>query len=171
MEKPRSARGPVRTLLRLTADAIEWLAAALQSRHRRAMENLFLRKQLALYVARPVKPRRADDATRAVMVVASRSIAWRHLLTVVKPDTLIRWPRQGFRLFWRWKSRRVGRPRIPREVPQSIAQMATADVTWGDERIVAELQLKHGRRVSPRYGAYDARSRTHRSLDTDAPRR
>ena len=54
-----------------------------------------------------VKPRRADDATRIALVALSWLIDWRRLLTVVKPDTLVRWHRQGFRLFWRWKSRVV----------------------------------------------------------------
>jgi hypothetical protein len=53
---------------------------------------------LALYVERQVKPRRADDATRFVLGTLSRLVAWQHLLIVVKPDTLIRWHRKGFRL-------------------------------------------------------------------------
>jgi hypothetical protein len=50
-----------------------------------------------------VKPRRADDATRFVLVTLSRLVNWQRLLIVVKPDTLIRWHRKGFRLFWRSK--------------------------------------------------------------------
>jgi hypothetical protein len=73
-----------------------------------AAENLFLRKQLALYIERQVKPRRADDATRIALVALSWLIHWRGVLTIVKPDTLIRWHRKGFRLFWRWKSRPAG---------------------------------------------------------------
>jgi hypothetical protein len=63
-----------------------------------------LRKQLALYQERRVKPRRADPATRVILVLLAR-LDWRALLTVVQPDTLIRWHRQGWRLVWRWKSR------------------------------------------------------------------
>jgi hypothetical protein len=48
---------------------------------------------------------------------------------IVKPDTLIRWHRKAFRLFWRWKSRGPGRPRILANLRQLIAQMATADRT------------------------------------------
>jgi hypothetical protein len=55
-----------------------------------AAENLFLRKQLTLYLERQVKPRRADDATRIALVALSRLIDWRRVLTVVKPDTLTR---------------------------------------------------------------------------------
>jgi putative transposase len=68
----------------------------------------------------------------------------------VRPDTFVRWHREGFRLFWRWKSRRRGRPRIPVELQQLIADMASANRTWGEERIAAELRLKLGLTVSPR---------------------
>jgi hypothetical protein len=92
-------------------------------------------------VERQVKPRRADDATRIVLVALSRLIDWRRVLTVVKPDTLICWHRKGFQLFWRWKSRRRGRPPVGRDVQRLIVEMATANRTWGEERIAAELLL------------------------------
>jgi putative transposase len=60
---------------------------------------------MALYLETAVKPRRADDASRMTLVALSRFVDWRRLLTIVKPDTLVRWHRKGFRLFWRWKSR------------------------------------------------------------------
>jgi putative transposase len=103
-----------------------------------------------LYMERDVKPRRADDATRIALVALSWLIDWRGLLTVVTPKTFIRWHRKGFRLFWRWKSRPRGRPRVPTELQQLIAEMATANRTWGEERIASELWLKLGIRVSPR---------------------
>jgi putative transposase len=77
---------------------------------------------------------------------------WREALAVVKPDTLIRWHQQGFRLFWRWKSKPRGRPRIPPDLQKLIADMAAHNVTWGEERVAAELLLKLGIRVSPRTG-------------------
>jgi putative transposase len=67
----------------------------------------------------------------------------------VKPETLIRWHRKGFRLFWRWRSR-PGRPPLPADVQHLIAAMARANATWGEERIAAELRLKLGLCVSPR---------------------
>jgi hypothetical protein len=100
-----------------------------------AAENLFLRKQLALYVEREAKPCRVDDATRVALVVLSRLIEWRPLLIVVKPDTLIRWHRKSFQLFWRCKSRPRGRPRLPADLQRLIADMATANRTWGEERL------------------------------------
>ena len=58
-----------------------------------AAENLFLRKQLALFQERKVSPRRAEDSTRWVMATLSRVFQWRDALVNVKPDTLIRWHR------------------------------------------------------------------------------
>src|SRR5512141_957241 len=71
---------------------------ALRSRRALAAENLFLRKQLALFQERKVKPRRANDATRWMMAALSRLFDWRMALWNVKPDTLIGWHRKGFRL-------------------------------------------------------------------------
>lgn len=71
------------------------------------------------------------------------------MLTVVKPDTLIRWHRQGWQLFWRRKSR-AGRPPIPVDLRRLIVTMARANPTWGEERIADELRLKLGLTVSPR---------------------
>src|SRR5262245_38810967 len=93
------ARVAVRTVLRLVGDLLRLVAGAVRSRARLSAENLFLRKQLALSVERQVKPRRADDATRITLVALSWLINWRRVLTVVKPDTLIRWHRKGFQLF------------------------------------------------------------------------
>jgi putative transposase len=59
-------------------------------------------------------------------------------------------PRQGFRLFWRWTSRRRGRPRFPVHLQQLIAEMASANRTRGEERIAAELWLKLAMSISPR---------------------
>ena len=137
-------------MLAVGHDVAALLSLAMRSRAQLAAENLFLRNQLALYMARRVKPRRADDATRIVLVGLARVLDWRSVLTVVKPETLIRWHRKGFQLFWRWKSRASGRPPISADVQQLIARMAAENCTWGEERIAAELLVKLGIRVSPR---------------------
>jgi hypothetical protein len=121
----------------------------LTSRAQLAAENLFLRKQLALYQERRTRPRRADASTRVALVLLSQFLDWRALLTVVKPETLIRWHRQGWRLFWRWKSR-PGRPTIPVDLQRLIVAIARANPTWGEERLANELRLKLGLTVSPR---------------------
>jgi putative transposase len=100
----------VRTALLLACDLLHLMALACSTRASRAAENLFLRKQLAFYVERKAKPRRLNDTARIALVVLARFIDWRPLLVVVRPETLVRWHRQGFRLFWRWQSRRPGRP-------------------------------------------------------------
>jgi putative transposase len=139
-----------RTASRVLLDVLRFLSLGFRCRSQLAAANLFLRKQLALYAERHVRARRADDATRITLVLLSRLIDWRAALTIVKPDTLIRWHRRGFRLLWRWKSKPRGRPRLPVDVRRLIAAMARANLTWGEERIAAELQLKLGIQVSPR---------------------
>jgi putative transposase len=136
-------------LLTLLVDVIRFLRLCLRPAPVLAAENLFLRKQLALYQERHVKPRRATDATRLALVRLARWFDWRQALAVVQPATFVRWHRQGFRLFWRWKSR-PGHPRIPRELQTLIRQMARDNPTWGQERIANELRLKLGLQVSPR---------------------
>jgi putative transposase len=138
------------TMFGLLLDTLRFIRVSLRPQWALAAENLFLRKQLALYLERRVKPRRAEAAAKMTLVLLSRLFAWREALAVVKPDTLIRWHRKGFRLFWRWKSKARGRPRIPADLQKLIADMAASNVTWGEERIAAELLLKLGIRVSPR---------------------
>jgi putative transposase len=135
--------------LTLLYDSVRFLRLCLCPSLTLAAENLFLRKQLALYAERQVKPRRATNATRLAMVWLSRWFDWRSALHTVKPATFLCWHRQGFRRFWRWKST-PGRPRIPAELQALIRQMARDNPTWGQERIANELLLKLGLQVSPR---------------------
>ena len=134
---------------RILADLVHFLCLGLRSRSSLAAENLFLRKQLAFYQERKVKPRRADNPTRLTLVLLSRWFNWRDALTVVRPKTLVAWHRKGFRLFWRWKSE-AGRRPIPVELQHLIRKMARENPSWGEERIANELLLKLGLRVSPR---------------------
>jgi putative transposase len=105
------------------------LVLVAKSRSALAAENLFLRKQLALFQERKVRPQRAGDSTRWVMAFLHRRFAWRNALLIVKPDTLLRWHRKGFRLFWRWKSQPTGRPRLPRDLQRLIRNMAAENPT------------------------------------------
>ena len=85
-------------LLTLLVDAIRFLQLCLRSPAALAAENLLLRKQLALYQERRVRPRRATHAIRLALVWLSHWFNWRDALAVVQPATFIRWHRQGFRL-------------------------------------------------------------------------
>jgi putative transposase len=135
--------------LTLLCDGMRFLLLCLRPSPALAAENLFLRKQLALYQERHVQPRRATNTIRLAFIYLARWFDWRQALAVVQPATLIRWHRQGFRLFWRWKST-PGRPPIPAELQALIRRIACDNPSWGQERIANELLLKLGLRVSPR---------------------
>jgi transposase InsO family protein len=139
----------VRTIITLLGDLAAFFWLTLRPQSTLAAENLFLRKQLAMFQERKAKPRRPDTPIRIALVLLSRLFNWRDALVVVQPQTLVRWHRQGFRLFWRWKSR-PGRPPIPIELRQLIREMAMSNPSRGEERIANELLLKLGIRVSPR---------------------
>jgi hypothetical protein len=88
-------------------------------------ENLALRQQLAVLnrkIHRPQLHRR----DRFFCVTLSRFWKnWREVLIIVKPETVIRWHRQGFKLYWRWKSKApVGRPKIDKEIRELIRKMS-----------------------------------------------
>jgi putative transposase len=136
-------------LIELVAETLRWLRLAFRSSQSIQAENLFLRRQLALYIERGVKPRRIDPATRIGLTLLSRLFDWRDALAVVRPETLIRWHRSGWKLFWRLKSR-PGRPPIPSELQKIIRRIASENPSWGEERIANELLLKIGIRVSSR---------------------
>jgi len=97
----RRVLSAVSIVARLASELVGWVALAFQSRQSLHAEVLFLRRQLALYVERGVKPRRIDAATRLILALLSRLFAWRSALVVVRPQTVIRWHRAGFRLLWR----------------------------------------------------------------------
>jgi putative transposase len=136
-------------VVRLLADLIGLLVLTARSRRSIEAENLVLRRQLALFKERGVKPQRIDAATRLSLAWLSRLCDWRSCVIVVRPATIVRWHRAGWRLFWRYRSR-PGRPPIPVELRQLIRRMATENPLWGEERIANELLVKLGIRVSPR---------------------
>jgi putative transposase len=133
----------------LLREGIRFVRTMARSRAALGAEVLFLRKQLAYYQERKVRPRRLTDAARLSLVFWSRFFDWKESLAVVTTETFIRCHRKGFKFYWRWKSR-GGRPALPKEIRQLIARMVKENVTWGEERIADELFLKLGIRVSPR---------------------
>src|SRR5215469_11385065 len=78
------------TIFDLLLDAFRFVRLSLQPRCTLAAENLFLRKQMALYLERQVQPRRPKPDARLTLVLLSRLFPWRQALTIVKPDTFIR---------------------------------------------------------------------------------
>lgn len=114
-------------------------------------EILALRHQLTVLQrqlgGRRVRFERADRILWVWLLRLWRD--WRHALVIVRPETVLRWHRRGFRLCWRWKSRprQPGRPKVPGEIWALIRKMADANPTWGAPRIHGEL-LKLGIQVS-----------------------
>ena len=113
-------------------------------------ENALLRQQL-IVLNRSVKRPRLTAVDRALLVLlASRVRGWKAALLIIKPDTLLRWHRAGFRLFWKQKSHATSRePKIPVETVTLIKEMAGNNRLWGAERIRGEL-LKVGIKVAKR---------------------
>ena len=125
------------------------LISALRSHRALALENLALRHQLEV-LNRNAKRPRLTNQDRTLLVLISRLWPdWRKPLALVQPDTVIRWHKKGFRLYWKWKSRPrwPGRRKVPKEVRDLIRSMSRANPLWGAPRIHGEL-LKLGIKLS-----------------------
>jgi len=121
------------------------LALLFRSRASLQAEILILRHQLNIQ-RRHLPKRPIFNATDRLIFVALYRLVPGTLsaLTLVKPDTVIRWHRAGFRSYWRWKSRpRSGRPTVAGEIRRLIREMSIANPLWGAPRIHGEL-LKLG---------------------------
>ncbi|MCK4292384.1 MAG: helix-turn-helix domain-containing protein [Planctomycetes bacterium] len=107
------------------------------------LENLALRHQLAVQ-QRTAKRPKLQNRDRFFWAWLSRIWpAWKSALIIVKPETVVKWNREGFRLYRRWKSRskRVGRAKVKKEIRDLIRQMFRENPTWGAPRIQSELRL------------------------------
>lgn len=102
------------------------LRLLLLPRVRLLAELLFLRRQFALYQERKARSRRPEAWAKLALVWLSRLFDWRDALVIVKPATFLRWHGAGFCLFWRWKSRRRGRPALPKSI-QDLVRWMTRD--------------------------------------------
>ena len=115
---------------------------ALRTRQSLILENLALRHQIVV-LQRSSKRPRLKNRDRLFWVLLSRIWSgWSGAVSVVKPETVIRWHRRGFRLYWTWKSRWSGhgRPAVSPEVRELIRRMSRANALWGAPRIHGELQ-------------------------------
>ena len=114
--------------------------AFVRSRAEQAIIDLALRQQLATYAQRGPKPR-ITPADRVFWVFLSRLwSSWKETLVIVQPDTVVRWHRKGYRLYWRSISKRgPGRPPIPFEVQALIRRFANEN-GWRARKVQAELE-------------------------------
>jgi hypothetical protein len=117
------------------------LIGLFRSRAALEAENLVLRHQLN--VLRRKSPKRVvlSSIDRLVFVVLYRlTPGMLDALKIMRPETLMRWHRAGFRAYWRWKSRpRGGRPTTPADIRRLIREMSIANPLWGAPRIHGEL--------------------------------
>lgn len=104
------------------------------------LENAALRQQLAMYERRRPQIRDADRWFLAALIHLWPG--WRNAVVVVRPETVVRWHRAGWRRYWSWKSRsrRSGRPRISVEARELITRLARENPSWGAVRIQGELR-------------------------------
>jgi transposase InsO family protein len=120
-----------------------FLRAMLVPKAHLAFENLSLRQQLTV-CKQSIKRPKLRPRDRVFWVWLSRLWPnWRFALAIVQPETVIKWHRMGFKLYWRWRSRagKIGRPRIEREIRDLIRRMSRENPTWGTPRILSELLL------------------------------
>ncbi len=107
-------------------------------------ENALLRHQLALLKRQSKRPKLKPANRLSLLLLAKISRSWREALLIVQPATLLRWHREGYRLFWKWKShKRNSQLRISEETIALIRRMWEEKPLWGAERIRGEL-LKLG---------------------------
>jgi len=115
----------------------------LKSKARLEAENVVLRQQVIVLSRKSPSRVWLRNIDRMILVWAYRLFpSILNAITVVKPETVIRWHRRGFRFYWRWKSRRRGgRPIIDREVRDLIRRMNKENPFWGAPRIHSELRM------------------------------
>jgi transposase InsO family protein len=123
----------------IVAAVVGALLSAFKPRASLVAENLALRQQLAA-LRREVRRPHLHPADRAFWVLLSRVWSrWIDVLAIVRPATVIAWHRRGFARFWTWKSRRLGRPPLSKDLVQLIEQIARDNPLWSRRRIASEL--------------------------------
>jgi putative transposase len=122
---------------------------AFRSRAELLAENALLRQQLIVAARRTKKPQLRRHERATIVVLAAMTRTWRDALLLVRPETVLRWHREGLRIFWRRRSRHRARPTLDADVRDLIRRMALENRLWGAERLRGEL-LKLGIHVSKR---------------------
>ena len=131
-------------MLRLLKLIFGLFVRSFRARRALLLENLGLRQQLAVLARRRPQPR-FWNGDRFLWIVLHRLWSgWRKALILVQPDTVVRWHRAGFRLYWKWISRASecgGRRPTSKEIRELIFQMVAENPTWGAPRIHGELKM------------------------------
>src|SRR5712664_3515819 len=120
------------------------LARCFRSRRRLLRENLALRQQLAVLKCRQARPTLLPFDKLFWVLACRLGSDWKKSLLVVTPETVVRWHRAGFRLYWGFISKlrkQVGRKRLSREVRELIFRMVAENPTWGAHRVHGKLLM------------------------------
>src|SRR5260370_11883768 len=117
------------------------LASRFKARATLEAENLILRQQVNVLRRRTPKRPHLNNTDRFLLVWLYRWFpSVLEAVAIVRPETVIRWHRAGFRAYWRGRSRnRVGRPKVSAELRTLIGEMSRANALWGAPRIHGEL--------------------------------
>ncbi len=112
------------------------------------VQNLALRHQISV-LKRNVNRASLKNNDRLLWIILSIFWNnWKSALLIVKPETVIKWHRKGFKLFWKWKAK-PGRPKIPKIHINFIRKISYENPLWGADRIAGELKMKFGILHSP----------------------
>ena len=121
---------------------LTFLRAFFVSRANLAAENVILRQQLIVVHRSAPHPKLRRTDRILLCWLSMLWPGWRSSLLIVQPATVVSWHRQGFKLYWRWKSRKKpGRPKVDWEIRDLIRRMCQENPTWGAPRIQSELAL------------------------------
>src|ERR1035437_6706837 len=131
-------------MLRSLKLAFALLVCSLRSRHNLLLENLALRQQLAVLKQKHPQPRLAAQDKMFWVILRRLWPEWKRALILVQPETVVRWHKAGFKLYWTWLSRqrnRAGRKCVSKEMRELIFRMVAENPTWGAPRIYGELKM------------------------------
>ena len=158
-------------MLELSSRLLPTLARLFRRRHDLVVETL-LRHQLQVALRSRPRPDLKTRDRFFWLLVRSLYPDWKRHLILVRPETVVRWHRRGWRLYWRWRSgHQLGRPRLSPEIRELIATMASANSLWGTESISAASSSSSAswsvlaRSAATAYN----HDRPHRSLGLQAP--
>jgi len=115
-----------------------------RSRRDLLLENLALRQQLSVFKRKRPQPRLVPSDKFFWVMLRRLWPGWKRALILVQPETVVRWHRTGFKLYWTWHSRhrrRVGRKCVRRELRELIFRMVAENPSWGAPRMHGELKM------------------------------
>jgi len=131
-------------MLCLLRSLVVLLIRVFGSRRDLLLENLALRQQLVVLKQRNPRPLVSTSDKLFWVILRRLWPEWKRALIIVQPETVVRWHRAGFKLYWKWLSRprlRAGRKCVSKELRELIFRMAAENSTWGAPRIHGELKM------------------------------